>query len=127
MESDGISAHYGAGIVWPASEIQQQNQTFRTDADFSRLYMPFDHLLFFGADGGGDQFAFAIHADGQIHKNDIFRWKMSRMNGFGRQIVYRCFLNGRLSNQKVDYVALIASIHDYENIIHVRHIEAAHR
>jgi hypothetical protein len=38
------------------------------------LYMPFDHLLFFGDYGGGDQFAFPIHADGEIHKLDIFRW-----------------------------------------------------
>jgi hypothetical protein len=36
--------------------------------------MPFDHLLFFGAGAGGDRFAFAIHADGKIHKHDIFRW-----------------------------------------------------
>jgi hypothetical protein len=75
LESDGVKAHYGAGIVWSSSEIQKQNQTFRTDAGFRGLYMPFDHLLFFGSDVGGDQFAYAIHADGQIHKNDIFRWK----------------------------------------------------
>ena len=37
--------------------------------------MPFDDLLFFADDGGGDQFAFAIHADGQIHKPDVFRWE----------------------------------------------------
>jgi hypothetical protein len=75
LESDGVRAHYGAGVVWSSSEIQKQNQMFRTNREFKGLYMPFDHLLFFGADGGGDQFAFAIHADGQIHKNDIFRWK----------------------------------------------------
>ena len=75
LEFDGVMAHYGAGVVWSASEIQKQNQMFRTDEGFKELYMPFDHLLFFGADGGGDQFAFPIHADGQIHKRDIFRWK----------------------------------------------------
>jgi len=75
LECDGLTAHYGAGVVWPASEIQKQNQMFRTDEGFKELYMPFDHLLFFGADGGGDRFAFPIHADGQIHKRDIFRWK----------------------------------------------------
>ena len=37
--------------------------------------MPFDHLLFFGDDGCGDQFAFAIQADGLIHKGSIFRWE----------------------------------------------------
>ena len=75
LESDGVKAHYGAGVVWSASEIQKQNQTFRADEDFKELYMPFDNLLFFGADGGGDQFAFAVHGDGRIHKRDIFRWK----------------------------------------------------
>jgi hypothetical protein len=37
--------------------------------------MPFDHLLFFGDDGGGDQFALSIQADGVIHKYDIYRWE----------------------------------------------------
>jgi hypothetical protein len=36
--------------------------------------MSFDHLLFFGDDGGGNPFAFAILADGRIHKEDVFRW-----------------------------------------------------
>src|ERR1041385_2943853 len=54
LESDGVRAHYGAGVVWPASEIMKQNHLFRTDEGFKELYMPFDHLLFFGADGGGD-------------------------------------------------------------------------
>ena len=75
LESDGVKANYGAEIIWSGAEIQQQNQLFRSDKDFKQLYMPFDHLLFFGSDGGGDQFAFAIHADNQIHKHDIFRWK----------------------------------------------------
>jgi hypothetical protein len=74
LEFDGVIAHY-SGIVWSSSEIQKQNLMFRANKDFKELYMPFDHLLFFGADCGGDQFAFAIHADGQIHKHDIFRWK----------------------------------------------------
>ena len=75
LESDGITANYGSGIIWPSSQIQQRNLQFRNDVAFKELYMPFNHLLFFGEDGGGDQFAFAIHADGQIHKHDIFRWK----------------------------------------------------
>src|SRR5215475_13035653 len=52
-ESDGVTAHYGAGVVWSSSQIREQNQKFRGDHDFKELYMPFDHLLFFGADGGG--------------------------------------------------------------------------
>jgi hypothetical protein len=36
--------------------------------------MPFDHLLFFGDAGNGDQFAFSIQADGAIHRPDVFAW-----------------------------------------------------
>jgi hypothetical protein len=75
LESDGITADYDAGLVWSASDIVSRNREFRTFVDFRELYMPFEHLLFFGDNGGGDQFAFAIHADGQIHKREIFRWE----------------------------------------------------
>ncbi len=75
LEADGVTADYGSGVIWSAADIQKRNQEFRTLASFRDLYMPFDHLLFFGEDGGGDQFAFAIHADGQVHKHDVFRWE----------------------------------------------------
>lgn len=75
LHADGVTADYGSGLIWSAVEILKRNQEFRSLADFRALYMPFDHLLFFGDDGGGDQFAFAIHADGEIHKRDVFRWE----------------------------------------------------
>src|SRR5207237_7024202 len=75
LESDGITADFGSGIVWPLGEIRRHNREFRENADFSELYMPFDHLLFFGEDGDGDQFAFAIQADGHIRRPDVFRWE----------------------------------------------------
>jgi hypothetical protein len=75
LEADGVTADYGSGVVWSAADIQKRNQEFRSLPSFRDLYMPFDHLLFFGDDGGGDQFAFAIHADGQVHKHDVFRWE----------------------------------------------------
>jgi hypothetical protein len=74
LEADGLTADYGSGVIWSAADIQKRNQEFRTLASFRDLYMPFDHLLFFGDHSGGDQFAFAIHADGQVHKHDVFRW-----------------------------------------------------
>jgi SMI1 / KNR4 family (SUKH-1) len=74
LETDGFTADYGSGVIWSVSHIEQQNREFRTADAFRELYMPFDHLLFFGDDCGGDHFAFAIHADGQIHKHDVFRW-----------------------------------------------------
>jgi hypothetical protein len=75
LELNGLRGNYGAEIVWPAEEIHKRNQEFRTSEAFKELYMPFDNLLFFGDDGGGDQFAFPIHRDGLIHKRDVFRWK----------------------------------------------------
>lgn len=75
LEADGITGEYGSHAVWPVAEIERQNKLFRTYEAFRDLYMPFDHLLFFGADAGSDYFAFAIHADGKIHKNDVYRWE----------------------------------------------------
>ena len=74
LEADGFSADYGSRVIWSVNHLEEQNQQFRTTAGFKDLYMPFEHLLLFGDDSGGDHFAFAIHADGQIHKNVVFRW-----------------------------------------------------
>lgn len=74
LEADGATADYGSDVIWSTADIQKHNQEFRTFADFRERYMPFDHLLFFGDGGNGDQFAFAIHADGQIHNHDVFCW-----------------------------------------------------
>jgi hypothetical protein len=75
LESDGVTADYCSGVVWPLADILRRNQELRRAGSFRDLYMPFDNLLFFGDDGGGDQFAFAIQADGQIHNPDVFRWE----------------------------------------------------
>jgi cell wall assembly regulator SMI1 len=75
LEADGIADEYGSQAVWPVAEIERQNKQFRTNEAFRDLYMPFDHLLLFGTDAGSDHFAFAIQADGNIHKNDVFRWQ----------------------------------------------------
>jgi len=74
-EADGVRCDHGAGVVWPVQKIESENLAFRSNPAFRELYMPFDGLLFFAADGGGDQFAFAVHADGKIHKHDVFRWE----------------------------------------------------
>jgi hypothetical protein len=74
LEADGLTADYSE-MIWTVADIEQRNREFRTFPDFRSLYMPFDHFLFFGGDGGGDQFAFAIDADGEIRKLDIYRWE----------------------------------------------------
>jgi hypothetical protein len=74
-ESNGISGEYGEGLIWSVERIIEENLAFRTNADFRDLYMPFDHLLFFADAGNGDQFAYTVHADGLIHRPDVFAWK----------------------------------------------------
>ena len=74
LEADGFTAPYRSHVIWSAAEITKQNRLFRTTVAFRELYMPFDPLLFFGDYGGGDLFAFAIQADGQIHNHYVFRW-----------------------------------------------------
>jgi SMI1-KNR4 cell-wall len=59
-------------IVWPADRILDDNSSFRADAEFAKLYMPFDDLLFFADAGNGDQFAFPITAAGA--RADVFVW-----------------------------------------------------
>jgi hypothetical protein len=75
LEADGVSADYGSGVIWSAADILNRNLEFRAEPGFRSLYMSFDQLLFFGDDGCGDQVAFAIQADGQIHRDDVFRWE----------------------------------------------------
>ena len=72
-ETDGIVAEYGVNLVWPVDRIVADNLAFRANEDFRALYMPFDPLLFFGDAGNGDQFAYAILADG-VRQRDIFAW-----------------------------------------------------
>ncbi|MFE9118643.1 SMI1/KNR4 family protein [Streptomyces sp. NPDC007172] len=71
LECGGIIGHSGVDTVWPVERIVEQNLLFRTDGSFAQLYMSFDALLFFGDNGGGDQFAF-VQAP---LRPDIFVWE----------------------------------------------------
>lgn len=73
LEANGLHAHYGTHLIWTVEEIVKENLEFRSIADFKALYMPFDCLLFFGDNGGGDQFAYPITADG-VQGFKIFTW-----------------------------------------------------
>lgn len=70
-ETDSIVGPYGVDTVWPLERIVEDNLRFRTDGSFAALYMPFDALLFFGDNGGGDQFAFVRTPE----RPDIFVWQ----------------------------------------------------
>lgn len=74
FESNGVQGEYGLGLVWPIERIVADNLEFRRNSTFRDIYMPFTSLLFFGDAGNGDQFAFPIHANGKIERDDIFAW-----------------------------------------------------
>ncbi|MFJ8045456.1 SMI1/KNR4 family protein [Kitasatospora sp. NPDC096147] len=71
MESNGIIGRSTVGTVWPVEKIVEQNLLFRSDSSLAELYMPFGALLFFGDNGGGDQFAFVRTPQ----RPDIFVWE----------------------------------------------------
>jgi hypothetical protein len=71
-ETNGVAGKYGEGLIWSVERIATDNLEFRSNPDFPDLYMPFDPLLFFADDGGGDQFAFRV-LDGDIPLG-VFRW-----------------------------------------------------
>jgi hypothetical protein len=71
LECDGIIGHTAVDTVWSVEQIVAQNLLFRTDSSFAQLYMSFDALLFFGDNGGGDQFAFVQTPQ----RPDIFVWE----------------------------------------------------
>ncbi|WP_328721284.1 SMI1/KNR4 family protein [Streptomyces sp. NBC_00247] len=71
LESDGVIGHTHVDTVWTVDRIVERNLLFWSDAAFAQLYMPFDALLFFGDDGGGDQFAFVQRPE----RPDVFVWE----------------------------------------------------
>jgi hypothetical protein len=72
-ETNGVIGRYGVGLVWPVERIETDNLDFRSNTSFRELYMPFDHLLFFGDEGGGDQYAFRVLA-GVIDPWNVYEW-----------------------------------------------------
>lgn len=73
-ETNGVEGEYELGLLWPLQRIVEDTYRFRSNEEFKRSYMPFDHLLFIADAGNGDQFAFPIDADGVIRRSDIFGW-----------------------------------------------------
>ena len=70
METNGMVGEYGTDVVWSLDRIVEQNLLFWSPDTFPGLYMPFDPLLFFGDNGGGNQFAFVLTPE----RPDIFVW-----------------------------------------------------
>ncbi|MFJ2773632.1 SMI1/KNR4 family protein [Streptomyces sp. NPDC087300] len=70
LETDGVEDEYGTEVIWTAEKILSENSSLRTDEQYRTLYMPFDSMLFFGDNGGGDQFAFVRTPE----RDDVFVW-----------------------------------------------------
>ncbi|MFF3316762.1 SMI1/KNR4 family protein [Streptomyces sp. NPDC003035] len=68
--SNGIEDEYGTETVWNAEKILSENLAFRGSEEFRKLYQPFETLMFFGDNGGGDQFAFVRAPE----RDDVFVW-----------------------------------------------------
>lgn len=77
LETNGVTRPDRTQVIWPAEMIGERNQQFRADSHYRMLYMPFDHLLFFGDNGRGDQFAYRIRADHQLDESNIYLWKQA--------------------------------------------------
>jgi SMI1-KNR4 cell-wall len=77
-ETNGIEGEYEIDVLWSAERIAMDNTEFRSSADFSELYMPFDPLVFFADAGDGNQFAIALRGNFEIfewhHENDSRVW-----------------------------------------------------
>jgi hypothetical protein len=72
-ESNGIVGRHGIGLIWPVEQIKAENLVFRSNTNFQELYMPFNHLLFFGDEGGGDRYALRILA-GNVEPDNVYQW-----------------------------------------------------
>jgi hypothetical protein len=71
LESNGIESPYST-LIYSTSQMAEVNNRFRTDpAMFFR--MPFDHALFFGSVGNGDEFMFPVNRDRTLN-DAVFIW-----------------------------------------------------
>ena len=72
-ESDGLFSPSRGSFIWTMKGILTCNSEFRTIESFKELYMPFDHMLFIGDNGSGDQYFYPILA-GSVRNPDIYLW-----------------------------------------------------
>jgi hypothetical protein len=73
-ECGGVVGHYGTPLVMPLDDLVKRNEWLRGTDSIADLYMPFDHLLFFGEEGNGDLHAFPIAIDGSYGNQNIYEW-----------------------------------------------------
>ena len=64
----------GANTIMTIQDMVAENLQLRSEEDFRQLYMPFDNLLFFGAAGNGDLWAFGIKMNGDLDDINLYGW-----------------------------------------------------
>ncbi|MDT3723652.1 SMI1/KNR4 family protein [Streptomyces sp. DSM 41972] len=69
-DTDGVVDAYGTEVVWPLARIAGQNLLSWSGEGLRESHMPFGSLLFFGDNGGGDQFALVVAPE----RDDVFVW-----------------------------------------------------
>jgi hypothetical protein len=74
LETNGLTSAEGAATVFDVDEIIARNLDMRRNERFTRNFMPFDALLIFGEEGGGDLCAFPI-VDGINDDGAVFVWE----------------------------------------------------
>lgn len=77
-ESNGVQACFGTPLIFSTDELIRTNREMREESTYRETWMPFDHLLFFGAAGvDGEMFAFPIIA-GRIDRDQVYVWIPNR-------------------------------------------------
>jgi hypothetical protein len=73
-ECGGVLARHSTPLVMPLDQLVERNEWLQNTTSIADLYMPFDHLLFFGEEGNGDLYAFPIAMDGGYGNRNIYEW-----------------------------------------------------
>ena len=87
LESNGLVGQSHVDTVRPIDQIVERNLVFWSEQTFAQLYMSFNAFLFFGDNGGGDQFAFVqkpARPDIFVweHENDSRRWVANNLQDY---------------------------------------------
>src|SRR5581483_1491366 len=96
--SNGLTC-YGRDLIYPIDRLVEENLFCRKLSH----YMPMSHFVFFGGDGGGDEYAFGRRMDGEYHST-VFVWR----NGTDEREEYEGCLERYLARWATDF-----QVHSY--------------
>jgi hypothetical protein len=72
--SNGVQGEYGLGLIWDLDRLVTDNLHFWSNPNFVESYMPFNHLLFIGDAGNGDQFFIPLLKSQFPIKEHVYAW-----------------------------------------------------